>query len=204
MKSLSNLTKTSLTGFKLSLIALFSSLCVYIPVHAHHPFDGMSPESFNSFQGLISGLSHPILGFDHCLFLVSIGLVGTLSIRRWLPSLLIAGFVGTLSSLFLPEAISGIEIIISLSLLVLVFVFKGFLNPSIILPLISCHGYVLGNTIVGAEPTPLFSYFFGLMIVQTVLILSGIFFWRRFKQYRNPFIFILLVISGFYTYQAII
>jgi urease accessory protein len=33
------------------------------------------------------------------------------------------------------------------------------------------HGFLLGNTIVGAEPTPLATYFLGLLIAQGALLL---------------------------------
>ena len=33
------------------------------------------------------------------------------------------------------------------------------------------HGYLLGSTIVGAEPTPLIGYFFGLLLAQGSLLL---------------------------------
>ena len=35
----------------------------------------------------------------------------------------------------------------------------------------SLHGYLLGNTIVGAEPTPLVGYFLGLFLAQGSLLL---------------------------------
>jgi urease accessory protein len=36
--------------------------------------------------------------------------------------------------------------------------------------LFGLHGFLLGSTIVGAEPTPLLAYFFGLLIGQGVLL----------------------------------
>ena len=33
------------------------------------------------------------------------------------------------------------------------------------------HGYLLGSTIVGAEPTPLLGYFLGLLLAQASLLL---------------------------------
>ena len=39
------------------------------------------------------------------------------------------------------------------------------------LPLVALHGFLLGSTIVGAEPTPLFTYFLGLLIGQGALLL---------------------------------
>lgn len=38
-------------------------------------------------------------------------------------------------------------------------------------PLLTLHGYLLGTTIVGTEPTPLISYFFGLLVSQGIMLL---------------------------------
>tara|TARA_B100001093_G_scaffold234135_1_gene224520 strand:- start:130 stop:399 length:270 start_codon:yes stop_codon:yes gene_type:complete len=40
-----------------------------------------------------------------------------------------------------------------------------------LLPLVGLHGFLLGSTIVGAEPTPLLTYFLGLLIGQGALLL---------------------------------
>ena len=42
---------------------------------------------------------------------------------------------------------------------------------SLLLPLVALHGFLLGSTIVGAEPTPLLTYFLGLVIGQGALLL---------------------------------
>ena len=40
-----------------------------------------------------------------------------------------------------------------------------------LLPMFALHGYLLGSTIVGAEPTPLIGYFLGLLLSQVTLLL---------------------------------
>ena len=40
-----------------------------------------------------------------------------------------------------------------------------------LLPMFSLHGYLLGSTIVGAEPTQLIGYFSGLLLAQLFLLL---------------------------------
>ena len=40
-----------------------------------------------------------------------------------------------------------------------------------LLPSIGLHGFLLGSTIVGAEPTPLLTFFLGLLIGQGALLL---------------------------------
>ena len=48
-----------------------------------------------------------------------------------------------------------------------------------LLPLVALHGFLLGSTIVGAEPTPLFTYFLGLLIGQGALLLLVVSNWSR-------------------------
>ena len=45
------------------------------------------------------------------------------------------------------------------------------LSPKWLLPMFALHGYLLGSTIVGAEPTPLIGYFLGLLLAQGSLLL---------------------------------
>ena len=42
------------------------------PAYAHHPLGGMPMETFT--HGLLSGIGHPILGFDHLFFVVIVGI----------------------------------------------------------------------------------------------------------------------------------
>ena len=40
---------------------------------AHHPLGGMIPQNF--MQGFLSGIGHPVIGFDHLAFVVAVGLI---------------------------------------------------------------------------------------------------------------------------------
>lgn len=42
------------------------------PAWAHHPLGGAPMETLA--QGVLSGLAHPVLGFDHLFFLIAVGL----------------------------------------------------------------------------------------------------------------------------------
>ena len=164
-----NLSTFYINAGKLSLIALFAcftTFVVAIPSYAHHPYDGRLPDTLTSLEGLISGFAHPIFGLDHFLFLLSIGLILSLSINRWLPMLLLSGIMGTVSSLSIPREVHWVEIIISLSIFASVLVSKGVINPIILLPLIFFHGYVFGDSMVGAELFPQITYCLGLILSQ--------------------------------------
>ncbi|NEO92981.1 MAG: urease accessory protein UreJ, partial [Moorea sp. SIO3G5] len=40
---------------------------------AHHPFGGETPDNF--ITGFLSGLGHPVIGFDHLAFVIAVGLI---------------------------------------------------------------------------------------------------------------------------------
>ena len=46
------------------------------PALAHHAMDGKLPTTL--MEGLISGLAHPIIGYDHLAFVIAVGLVAAL------------------------------------------------------------------------------------------------------------------------------
>ena len=188
----------------LAIAGFISTFLTFIPAHAHHPFEGRVPESFTLIEGLISGLVHPIIGPDHFLFLLSIGLLGTLSISRWIPLLLISGFAGTLCSLFFPIAFPQVEVIIGLSLFGSALAARGLINPVIMLPLIASHGYVLGQPMIGADPTPLMAYMSGLLISQVIVILCGFILLCRTIQYKNILLGGIFGAGIVFTYGAIV
>jgi urease accessory protein len=72
----------------------------------------------------------------------------------------------------LPAALSGwAEALTALSLALEGLVALSVLPAAWLLPLFGLHGFLLGGTIVGAEPTPLLAYFAGLLLGQGALLL---------------------------------
>lgn len=47
------------------------------PALAHHPLAGLPMET--GAQGLLSGLAHPVLGFDHLFFVLAVGVAAVLA-----------------------------------------------------------------------------------------------------------------------------
>ncbi|MEM9451495.1 MAG: HupE/UreJ family protein [Cyanobacteria bacterium P01_E01_bin.6] len=87
------------------------------PAFAHHPFGGMTPNTW--VQGFLSGVGHPVIGPDHLLFTIVIGLLATRLKPAWAIPLafLAAALAGTglhLMGLDLPAP----EFSISLSVLI--------------------------------------------------------------------------------------
>ena len=125
------------------------------------------------WTGLISGIGHPLLGPDHLLFLLAIAFIGLKRPITWILPMLAIGLSGSLVSQFipLPDAVAPwAEALVSLSLVVEGLVALSVAPAVWLLPLFGLHGFLLGSTIVGAEPTPLLAYFFGLLIGQGVLL----------------------------------
>lgn len=66
------------------IIAVLLSL-VAGPALAHHPLAGMPMTTFA--HGLLSGFGHPILGFDHLFFVISVGIIAIFTRHRILAPL---------------------------------------------------------------------------------------------------------------------
>ena len=155
-------------------LSLLAILLLASPAFAHHPFGMGDSAALTPLQGLLSGIGHPLLGPDHLLFLLAIAFIGLHRPRAWVMPLLAIGLAGSVASQFilLPEAMAPwAEALVSLSLAAEGLIVLSVLSPLWLCPLIALHGFLLGSTIVGAEPTPLFTYFLGLLIGQGVLLL---------------------------------
>lgn len=146
------------------------------PALAHHPFGMGDSSNLTALQGLLSGIGHPLLGPDHLLFLIAIAFIGLRKPTAWVLPLLATGLLGSLASQFvpLPDAVAPwAEAIVSLSLALEGLIALNKLPANLLLPLIGLHGFLLGSTIVGAEPTPLLTYFLGLLVGQGALLLAA-------------------------------
>jgi urease accessory protein len=160
---------------KTRLLALtLAGLVAATPALAHHPMGGMTPATFT--QGLLSGLGHPVIGLDHLAALVGVGLVASRFARGlalpafWLVALA-AGVGLHLASADLPYE----EALVALSVIAIgiAATMRTTLPYALIAALFAAggavHGYALGESIVGAETTPLAAYLVGLVAVQTAL-----------------------------------
>ncbi|MEL6814059.1 MAG: HupE/UreJ family protein [Cyanobacteria bacterium J06598_3] len=163
-----------MTTFKFLKGAIASALLTLLlaaPAMAHHPFGGQAPQSL--FEGLLSGIGHPVLGFDHLAFVIAVGLLAAVLRRGFTVPLafLLAALVGTglhLGELNLPAP----EFVISASVLLfgaLVVTRRDLSTPAVVALTALAgmfHGYAYGEAVVGAEPTPLVAYLIGFTAVQ--------------------------------------
>ena len=147
------------------------------PASAHHLMGGKTPSTF--IEGLLSGLGHPVIGPDHLAFLLAIGMVvGASGLNLLLPVIFLAamalGVALHVGSANLPAA----EVAVAASVLVAgMLVARGRSLP---IPLWATlfavagifHGCAYGESIFGAERSPLAAYLLGLVAIQSVLMVS--------------------------------
>lgn len=150
------------------------------PAQAHHAMEGRMPQS--GWEGLLSGLAHPVIGFDHFLFLLGAAVVVAAArlpqhMARWALALFAAaGLAGTLlhvHGLDLPAAEAGVAI----SLLVAAAVLlrqpgRALWVAALAAPAGLLHGHAYGESVVGAQAGPLLAYLLGLTLVQAALLLG--------------------------------
>lgn len=158
--------------------ATLPALCLLAsPAFAHHMESGQAPTG--ALAGLLSGLGHPLIGWDHALFLLAIGLLAAATgAVRAMP----AAFVLTVTAgVAVQYALPGLPVLPWLAPATVLAVAAGMLarpgTPlSLWIAVIAAagliHGQAYAQAIVGAEPTPLAAYLFGLALVQTALTVA--------------------------------
>ncbi len=163
---------------KFSVLAVCAAMLAPAEALAHHMMGGKVPVTF--MQGLLSGLGHPIIGLDHFAAVVGVGILAALIGRGVRPVLafsaaMILGVVLHLASANIPAA----ELLVGLSTLLiggLVALRRslGMLPATVLFAAAGVvHGYAFGESIVGAEPSPLGAYLTGLLVVQTVIAVAA-------------------------------
>lgn len=160
------------------------------PSLAHHVMGGEIPVTF--LHGFLSGLGHPIIGLDHLAFIVAVGLISSLHQNAFFPPFaFLAGTLGGIAlqlkfvEMHMAEfAISGSVVLLGalvirakhprMLMTISIFVVAGIL-----------HGYAYGESIVGAELTPLAAYLMGLLTIQYAIALLVIIFMGLIAKANN-------------------
>jgi urease accessory protein len=160
------------------------------PAAAHHVMDNQLPATLG--QGLLSGLGHPVIGLDHLAAVVAVGCLAALHRRG---GALVVGFVLAMlagAALHLRGMdVPAAELLVALTVVVLgVLVVVARADTATLLAAFGVaglvHGYALGESIVGAEPTPLLAYFAGLALIQSGLGLAVMMAVRALQPGRRP------------------
>jgi len=153
------------------------------PALAHHPFGMKDGADLSAWQGLLSGIGHPLLGPDHLLFLLAIGAAsfGRSRPLAWALGLLATGLLGSALGLVVP-GLPFAEVWVALSLVLLGLVIAGRCSALLLLPAIAVHGYALSGAVIGWEPTPVSLYLLGLLLSQGALLTLSLGLLRRWSD----------------------
>jgi urease accessory protein len=161
-------------GLGLLLVALSAT-----NASAHHVMGGRMPATF--MDGLLSGLGHPIIGIDHFAAVVAVGCLA--ATHNAAPTLVI-GFIAAMMAgvtLHLHGAsVPAAELLVAVTVIALGALLVGHrqMPTGRVLTLFALvglvHGYALGESIYGAEPTPIYAYLIGLGVVQGAIALVAV------------------------------
>ena len=155
------------------------------PALAHHPMGGATPATL--WQGLLSGIGHPIIGADHLVFLLAAGvLCGASRFVSSRQALLLAGLFACAAMAGTLLRVPGIAVpfgegYVTVSLLVLAACLllgrlPGLrLGAALSVAAGLAHGYAFGESVIGAETTPVAAYLAGLALTQ-VALMTGAYF----------------------------
>jgi urease accessory protein len=166
------MTRTIVRQLSLAGVAISADIA---PASAHHLMGGVTPVTFA--QGLLSGLGHPVIGVDHLAFLLAVGLaVGATGLSLLMPAIFVAASAVGVALHVHGVALPATEIVVAGSVLIAgAMLTRGAAFGSIIWGAVFLlgglfHGYALGESIFGAEATPLAAYLLGLVVIQTLLV----------------------------------
>jgi urease accessory protein len=151
--------------------ALAAGLALVPPALAHHAMGGETPGTV--WQGLLSGLGHPVIGLDHLAFVLGIGALAYLMQRVVLVALLFvtATVIGcTLHvrgyALPAPELAIALTVAVAAALVAWRAKLSAVNLAALLLVAGVFHGYAYGESIVGAETAPLAAYMVGFGVIQ--------------------------------------
>lgn len=135
----------------------------------------------NGFEGFVSGMAHPVIGVDHLMMIVAIGILSAVLRPGFLiaGTFLVAAMFGTamhLVGLSLPLS----EPLVSLSVIAAGIFLVVRRTPHVATVLTFgvigglLHGYAYGEAIFGAQTGPLVAYLAGFTFIQ--LAVAGVAF----------------------------
>ncbi|MEO1329297.1 MAG: HupE/UreJ family protein [Pseudomonadota bacterium] len=167
---------------RLAGISLLATLAAASPAYAHHPLGGMPMETFA--HGVLSGIGHPVLGFDHLFFVALVGVAAIYSGRALIAPLgYVAGMLAGCALMMAGVAMPIAEIVIGASLLVLGYVVLSGRALSFETALLTFagfglfHGSAFGESIVGQEggasAAVVTGYLLGLAAVQYAIAIAA-------------------------------
>jgi urease accessory protein len=160
------------------VVALIVLVTAGEPAFAHHVMGGRMAATFG--EGLLSGLGHPVIGIDHFAAVVAIGCIAAAR-SNGIP-LVIGYIVAMMCGVglhLLGATVPAAELLVALTVLGLgvIVAWRREMPVGVALTLFALvgliHGYALGESIYGAERTPLLAYLLGLAVIQSAVALAA-------------------------------
>ena len=164
------------------ILATAAATLIAAPAMAPHPLNGMPMETFA--QGVLSGVGHPVLGFDHLFFVALVGMAALFTGRALMAPLayvaaMLIGCVAAMSGAGLPLA----EMAIVGSLLVLGYLVASgraltMTSAALIFGGFGLfHGTAFAGSILGQEGgaslAVMLGYLIGLGVVQYAIAVAA-------------------------------
>lgn len=152
------------------------------PAFAHHPLAGAPMETFA--QGVLSGIGHPILGFDHLFFIIAVGIAAVFTGRALSAPLgFVGGMLGGCALVLAGIALPAVELVIAISLVIA----GAVLMSGRAMGLVQCvalfgalgvfHGWAFGGALTGQEGgvggMVVVGYLIGLAVIQWALAVGA-------------------------------
>lgn len=155
----------------------------WIPAQAHHPMGGATPTTL--WQGMLSGIGHPVIEPDHFVFLLAAGVLYGAGRGGSTPRALVLAGLFALASmagtvLRVPGAVVPMtDAFVPLSLLAVALcllmgrVPQWRIAAGLAVLAGGAHGYAFGEAVIGAQATPVLGYLAGLALTQTALMIAA-------------------------------
>ena len=164
------------------IFAVAAATLAATPALAHHPLGGMPMETF--MHGVMSGVGHPVLGFDHMFFVIAMGIAALFTTQRMLaPAGYIAAMLVGCGLMYAGVAMPMQETVIVISLLAMggIVLSGRALGTGTAIALFAAfglfHGSAFGGSIAGQEggvnTAVLLGYLIGLCVVQYAITIAA-------------------------------
>jgi urease accessory protein len=174
------------TAYRIGLLAVVGGAMLAEPAFAHHLMGGRTPSTFA--EGLLSGLGHPVIGIDHLAFLAAVGVAaGVAGLNLLLPVVFVAASAIGVALHVQGVNIPGAELMVAASVILAgALVARGAVSSAGLWAALFAagglvHGYAFGESIFGAETSPLAAYLIGLVVIQSAIAIGIAIVTRRYK-----------------------
>jgi urease accessory protein len=153
-------------------------LSLAVPAYAHHPTGGGISTTF--LGGFLSGLGHPVIGIDHLIFVISVGLLASTVARGfWIPVAFVSTALAGTSIHLMQVNVPMVEMIVGASVMISGILLARREKPNVTIIAILAgvaglfHGYAYGEAIIGATAVPLSAYLLGFTLIQAMIALGA-------------------------------